>query len=492
MIEEITLFQAINTLLTTLFLLHLTSFFQWTYKLRHIGGPMPIPIFGNMLMKSAFETTKFIRKMRCKYGKTFVFWPGANNPMIVILEPGHVRQVLTDVHLWEKGYSKKVSVFFGFGLITTEGSKHKKDRKMFHRFFVRQNIESYLPMMNFHVRRILSERLENLSSTERSNINLEDTILTVTTDIFTQFAISMDLGETQYGRYFCENLKHFVHLGNNMVGESISTGLPLHPWLNPKRRKFDKLMDGVETYFKDIIAKRNDLRANTPELEPDDILKVMLDQKLSFRDMRDHLATMLGAGMDTTGWLMLYTIYMYSKHPEIQQKVKAEIKQVLGNRDEVTAEDLKQLKYLNMTLKETMRYYAIIPFLTRTALKDTTLKAKCGDRKIEDVFVPKGAEVCILLSLMHRDDDQWVDPGKYIPERFENVGDQSIQRGYIPFSYGMRSCIGNSFAIIKATVTLVHLFKNYSVEPVVGWKPKPGLGISQYSTNGIRVNLIKD
>lgn len=108
------------------------------------------------------------------------------------------------------------------------------------------------------------------------------------------------------------------------------------------------------------------------------------------------------------------------------------------------------------------------------------------------MFVPKGAEVCILLSLMHRDDDQWVDPGKYIPERFENVGDQSIQRGYIPFSYGMRTCIGNSFAIIKATVTLVHLFKNYSVEPVVGWKPKPGLGISQYSTNGIRVNLIKD
>ena len=108
-----------------------------------------------------------------------------------------------------------------------------------------------------------------------------------------------------------------------MVWESISTGLQLHSWLNPKRRKFDKLMDGLETYFKDIIAKRNDLRDNSPESEPDDSLKVMLDQKLTFRDMRDHLGTMFGAGTDTTGWLMLYSIYLYAKHPEVQQKVKA-------------------------------------------------------------------------------------------------------------------------------------------------------------------------
>lgn len=77
-------------------------------------------------------------------------------------------------------------------------------------------------------------------------------------------------------------------------------------------------------------------------------------------------------------------------------------------------------------------------------------------------------------------------------ERFEKIGDQIIQRGYIPFSYGTRSCIGNSFAIIKATITLVQLFKNYSVEPVVGWKPKPGLGFSLYATNGVRVKLSKD
>jgi len=452
---------------------------------------MPIPIFGNMLMKSAFETTKFIKNMSRIYGKSFVFWPGASNPMVVILEPGHVRQVLTDVHIWVKGkdYSNNFSVFFGLGLVTSDRAKHKIDRKMFNRFFVRRHIESHLPMMNREVKRIISERLIKLSPEDSSNINMEDTILTVTTDLFTNFAISMEMGETQYGRDFCEHLKHFVHLGNHIVGESIVTGLPLNPWLNPKRRKFDKLMDGLETYLKEIIAKRNELREKTPELEPDDSLKVMLDQKLTFRDMRDHLATMLGAGTDTTGWLMLYAIYMYAKHPEVQQKVKAEIKSVLGDRDEVTAEDLKNLVYLNMTLRETMRYYAIIPFLTRTAVEDTTLKAKGGGA---DVFVPKGGNVLISMSVLHRSEDQWADPGKYIPERFEKVGDQSIQRGYIPFSYGTRSCIGNTFAVIEATVTFVHLFKNFTVEPVPGWKPRPGLGISQYAVNGVRVKLSKD
>ena len=109
MIEEVTPLTAFTTLCATLFILHLTTFFQWTHKLRHIGGPMPIPIFGNMLMKSAFETTKFIKNMSRIYGKSFVFWPGASNPMVVILEPGHVRQVLTDVHIWVKGKDYSVS-----------------------------------------------------------------------------------------------------------------------------------------------------------------------------------------------------------------------------------------------------------------------------------------------------------------------------------------------------------------------------------------------
>ena len=108
-------------------------------------------------------------------------------------------------------------------------------------------------------------------------------------------------------------------------------------------------------------------------------------------------------------------IYMYAKHPEVQQKVKAEIKSVLGDRDEVTAEDLKDLVYLNMTLRETMRYDAIIPFLTRTAVEDTTLKAKNGGA---DVFVPKGGNVLISMSVLHRSEDQWADPGKYIPGKF--------------------------------------------------------------------------
>ena len=129
----------------------------------------------------------------------------------------------------------------------------------------------------------------------------------------------------------------------------------------------------------------------------------------------------------------------------------------------------------------------------------------------------------ISMSLLHHWADQWADPGKYIPgrcymfvislfgvynlyhvrnsfhvlsifliERFEEVGHQSIQRGYIPFSYGTRTCLGNTFAVIEASVTFVHLFKDFSVEPVLGWKPRPGLGISQYAVNGVRVKLIKD
>ena len=57
----------------------------------------------------------------------------------------------------------KFSVFFGLGLITSDRAKHKIDCKMFNRFFVRRHIESHLPMVNREVKRIISERLTNLS-----------------------------------------------------------------------------------------------------------------------------------------------------------------------------------------------------------------------------------------------------------------------------------------------------------------------------------------
>ena len=43
------------------------------------------------------------------------------------------------------------------------------------------------------------------------------------------------------------------------------------------------------------------------------------------------------------------------------------------------------------------------------------MKAKGRDA---DLFVPNGGNVLISVSLLHRSEDQWADPSKYIPGKF--------------------------------------------------------------------------
>lgn len=61
-------------------------------------------------------------------------------------------------------------------------------------------------------------------------------------------------------------------------------------------------------------------------------------------------------------------------HPEIQDRVYAEIIEVLGNSNRsITVEDLPKFVYLEMVLKETLRLFPIAALLGRTLSEDIKL-----------------------------------------------------------------------------------------------------------------------
>jgi len=77
-------------------------------------------------------------------------------------------------------------------------------------------------------------------------------------------------------------------------------------------------------------------------------------------------------------------------------------------------------------------------------------------------------------------------------ERFEKIGDQNMAIGYIPFSYGIRNCIGNTFATINASVALCLFMQKYRAEPVPGFKPKFVAGITMTLGDKMKVKIVKD
>ena len=84
--------------------------------------------------------------------------------------------------------------------------------------------------------------------------------------------------------------------------------------------------------------------------------------------------------------------------------------------------------------------------------------------------IPAGVNVSISPSIFHCNPEVFPDPETFDPDRFlpENM-DKRNAYDYIPFSAGLRNCVGQKFAQLNEKVLLIHMLKNYRIEPMLGF-----------------------
>jgi len=154
--------------------------------------------------------------------------------------------------------------------------------------------------------------------------------------------------------------------------------------------------------FSPYLDERKQIRAEGGD-EPDDCLKGLLDANSTHEDLSDHIITLIVAGHDTTGLTLSSAVYLLAKYPEAQKKLRDEIKKVMGERKYVTATDLKNLKYLAMVIKETLRIISVVPSLNRTVTKDIIIGG--SSRGSKPIFLPKGSTVLVSMYTLNRSSD---------------------------------------------------------------------------------------
>lgn len=138
------------------------------------------------------------------------------------------------------------------------------------------------------------------------------------------------------------------------------------------------------------------------------------------------------AGYETSSSVSLYTIYELALNPDIQVKLRDEIKTgIEQNGFKLTYDMLIGFKYLDMVVKESMRMHPPA-FIMRKCTKEF---------KIPDtnLTIPEGTQININVFSFHHDPKYFSEPMKFDPERFsaENIG--KIQPfTYFPFGDGER------------------------------------------------------
>ena len=86
--------------------------------------------------------------------------------------------------------------------------------------------------------------------------------------------------------------------------------------------------------------------------------------------------------------------------------------------------------------------------------------------------IPKGTALIANTWSVHFDERHWKDPEAFLPERWLDENGQYLyqQNGFVPFSMGRRSCIGESFVKHELHMLTTLLLQNYTLEPTPGYR----------------------
>ncbi|GAA6040776.1 hypothetical protein JCM8097_003294 [Rhodosporidiobolus ruineniae] len=161
------------------------------------------------------------------------------------------------------------------------------------------------------------------------------------------------------------------------------------------------------------------------------------------------------------------------------EPVHAEIAAYLSSGRPFTYSDAyNSLPVTLATIYEGLRLAGPVAATPKVAVTDAVLEARTygKDSGARKVFVPQGAVVRSSLVAAHYDADIWPDPFTFKPSRF--MGKDWDSESFLPFSSGLRGCIGKTFALAELVVVTALTLHRYRLavpeEVQAEWKLREG------------------
>jgi cytochrome P450 len=177
---------------------------------------------------------------------------------------------------------------------------------------------------------------------------------------------------------------------------------------------------------------------------------------LTDEEIRDELIVFMGAGHDTTATTLAYSLWQLGRHPEMQERVRAEAAAV-GDR-ELTPDDVANLGYTVQVLHEALRLCPPGSASSRLAMEDI---------EVDGYRVEAGTMVVFGIYAVQRDPALWENPTAFDPDRFRPEVARNIDRWqYLPFGAGPRTCVGDHFAMLELALALGTVVRRTEIRSV--------------------------
>lgn len=368
-----------------------------------------------------------------------------NRSVWLLSHPDLIEQVLvTDSRRFHKHFALRLNpILLGNGLLTSEGDFWLRQRRLIQPAFLRPRIAGYAPFMVAATERMLASWQDG----QRRDILAELTRLTLEIAAKTLFDAEASSRTNDVVAALAVAQEAWLSRFNSLM--------PPPMWVpTPRNLRLRRAVGRLDRIIYDFIKQR---RASG-EIK-NDLLSLLLaardeqDQRgMSDQQLRDEAMTIFLAGHETTALTLSWAWYLLAQHPEAEQRLAAEVNEVLGSRLP-TVDDLPRLVYTERTIMEAMRLYPPAYTIGREAQEETELG---GYR------APRGLTVLMSEWVVQRDPRFWDQPLRFQPERWSSAMQQRLPKfAYFPFGGGPRRCIGDTFAMMEAVLLLATIARRF-------------------------------
>ena len=330
-------------------------------------------------------------------------------------------------------WSHFIGPFFRRGLMLLDFDEHLHHRRILQHAFTNDALRRYHAMLAPHLRSGLA------TWSDHEEPRLHHLFKRLTLDLALETFVAVDLTREQQdevNRAFIAA----VRAGTSILRRPV----PGTPWAKGlKARAF------LESFFRSHLeAKRrdggDDLFAQLCRAQSEE------GHEFSDDDIVNHMIFLLMAAHDTTTITLSSMAYHLAKHPEWQERARAE--SVAAG--EIDYDGVLGLDVLDRVMKESLRLCAPVPSIPRMAVRDTV---------IDGYAVPAGSFVTVSPYLNHYLPSLWPDPERFDPDRFaeDRREDRSHRMAFEPFGGGVHKCIGMHFAGMQVRAIFHELLRSY-------------------------------
>ena len=212
-----------------------------------------------------------------------------------------------------------------------------------------------------------------------------------------------------------------------------------------------------------IMARR---RAAGPPAEGEE--RDLVDVLMSIKDPdgNEHFSadvitgmfiSMMFAGHHTTSTTASWFIIEMLRNPDVMAAVVAEMDALAdAGGGEITYQDLREVPWLEASIKETLRLHPPLILLLRLAKVPV---------EVEGYTIPAGKLVGASPAVSNRLPEAFDDPDRFDPSRYVEPRQDDLDNpwNWIPFGAGRHRCVGAAFAMMQLKTIFCILLRDWEL-----------------------------